>query len=217
MGDSQTDKTPHPKPVIGLLGAPGSGKSAVAQHFASLGCAVIDADRLAHAALDRPQVAEQLRQWWGDAVVDGQGKIDRKAVGDVVFQDENELRRLEALIHPIVHEQRQRQRDAAFAAPRVKAVIEDCPLLLETGLQDQCDALVFIDCPRPIRLSRLAASRGWDESELKKREGRQLPLDIKRQTADYVISNGEATAQSLEQAERVLQKVRSSLRDPGTH
>jgi dephospho-CoA kinase len=65
----------------------------------------------------------------------------------------------------------------------------DAPLLFEVGLDDLCDAIIFVDTPRDLRLQRLRASRGWDEAELARREESQLPLDAKRSRADYVVRN----------------------------
>ncbi len=199
--------TAHPKPVIGLLGGPGSGKSTVARAFEDLGCGTIDADQLAHQAIQADQVREQLRTWWGDDVLTPSGQIDRKAVGRIVFNSETELRRLEAMLHPLVNTGRTKQRESLFAQPGCVAVTEDCPLLLETGLDKECDALVFVDCPFETRLERLSASRGWDAAELKRRQERQIPLDTKRQSADYVVSNDGPEAFVLEQARRVLQQI----------
>ncbi|MCG8601017.1 MAG: dephospho-CoA kinase [Verrucomicrobiales bacterium] len=199
--------TAHPKPVIGLLGGPGSGKSTVARAFESLGCEIIDADQLAHQAIQADQIKQQLRTWWGDDVLTPSGQIDRKAVGRIVFNSEAELRRLESVLHPLVNAGRLKRREYLFAQPDCVAVIEDCPLLLETGLDRQCDALVFIDCPFDVRLERLSASRGWDASELRRREERQAPLDTKRQSADYVISNAGPDDSVLEQARGVLQQI----------
>jgi dephospho-CoA kinase len=180
---------PQDKPVIGLLGAPGSGKSTVARALAAEGCAVIDADRLSHEALEEPDVVEQLRQWWGEGVIGPDGRPDRAAIGRIVFQDAAERERLEGLLHPRVHARRRELRAACGRDPAVRAIVEDMPLLLEKGLADQVDALVFVAAPRAQRLRRLADSRGWDAAEVDRREKSQVPLDTKRARADYVIDN----------------------------
>jgi dephospho-CoA kinase len=205
--------TPNPssassaKPVIGLLGGPGSGKSLCARQFAKLGCAVIDADAIAREALDEPEVAEQLVQWWGREILDAQGGVDRAAVGRIVFQDAGELDRLERLIHPSVHRRREQLHRKYQADPAVVAIVEDCPLLLEKELESVCDVLVFIDAPRETRLERLKRDRGWSEEEMTRRENRQTPLDIKRKRADYVLSNSAGEADCYQQARRVLSQI----------
>lgn len=197
------------KPVIGLMGGPGSGKSTAAQAFADLGCAVIDADQLAHEALQDPEVMRQVKAKWGDVMFDGSGAIDRSALGGVVFADPAALKDLERIVHPRVHEGRQIQREQYQADASVQAIVEDCPLLLESGIDQECDALVFVDTPDKLRLKRVRESRGWDAVELKKRDDRQRPLDIKRQAADYVISNDQDLAHVREQVRNVLRKITS--------
>jgi len=195
------------KPIIGLVGAPGAGKSLVAKQLAELGCAVIDADALAREALQSDAVREQLLAWWGDAVLDSEGRVDRQAVGRIVFNDKAALGRLESLTHPAVRERRRRLREQLQAAPSVVAIVEDSPLLLEKGPADECDVLVFVDAPRDVRLARLRASRGWDEAELAGREKNQWPLDKKREKADYVVSNHAGSGETLAQTRRVLSQI----------
>lgn len=195
------------KPVIGLMGGPGSGKSTVAGIFEELGCAIIDADRLAHDSLRQESVRQQVRQKWGDSVFASDGTIDRPALGHVVFADPAALRELEGIIHPRVHEGRACERQQHQADPDIVAIVEDCPLLLESKLDQNCDALVFVDTPDEIRLQRVLASRGWDAAELKKRDEQQFPLDTKRQAADYVISNGFDLDHLRTQVRHVLQSI----------
>lgn len=195
------------KPVIGLMGGPGSGKSTVASLFVELGCAVIDADRLSHAALQTDAVKQQIKSRWGDTTIDDAGNIDRGALGQIVFADPAALRQLEDIIHPLVHQGRELEREQHQADASVIAIVEDCPLLLESDIDKQCDALVFVDVPDAIRLERVQASRDWDAAELKKRDQQQLPLDTKRQAADYVISNDQDLAHVREQVRHVLQTI----------
>lgn len=197
------------KPVIGLLGAPGSGKSHVARLWAQMGAAVIDADALAKAVLDEPEVRGRLVAWWGPGVLTEDGRIDRAAVGRRVFDDPAELARLESVIHPKVNARRGQLREMYRADAEVTAIVEDCPLLLERELAGDCDVLVYVDAPRGVRLERVAQTRGWDAAELHRREKNQLPLDIKRARADYVFDSDADPSAVQTQARRLLDRVSS--------
>lgn len=198
--------TPSRKPVIGILGAPGSGKSLVARQLAELGCGVIDADKLAREALDAPEVRAQIGEWW-PGVIDRDGRVDRKALAGIVFHDAGSLRRLEDAVHPRVHERRMELRRGFKADPLIHAIVEDVPLLLEKNLDRLCDVLVFVDAPHEVRLERVRRGRGWSDEDLTARENNQAPLDTKRSVSDYVIQNGDGEAATFEQVRRVLSKI----------
>ena len=202
--------SPPRKPIIGLAGGIGSGKTLVAKQFESLGCGVIDADALAREAFDQPQVQQALRQWWGDGVFDERGRVDRAAIARRVFDDPQLLRRLENLIHPRVHAARHEMRRRLMTDPAVRAIIEDCPLLFEKGIDRECDVTVFVEADRATRLARLAASRGWSEADLDRREAVQWPLDTKAERADYKVSNGSQPQGVLEQVQGILEQVLGS-------
>lgn len=197
----------NPKLVIGLLGAPGSGKSTVARQFAQLGCGVIDADVLAKEALDEPAVRDRLVEWWGSRVLTPEGRVDRKAVAAIVFDRPEELARLESVVHPRVHEKRQALRQKYNADDAIVAIVEDVPLLLEKNLDRLCDVLVYVDAPREVRLRRVRESRGWTEGDLAAREKNQLPLDFKRKSAEHVVDNGADELQTFAQVRRVLSRL----------
>ena len=194
------------KPVLGLLGTPGSGKSTVARLLAQRDGGIIDADALAKAALDQPDVHTELRQWWGDDIINDAGRADRARIAQIVFADDEQRARLEALIHPRVHEARNQERARFNADPNTRFIVEDCPLLLETGLQAECDALVLVDAPLDARLARVT-SRGWDAQELHRRESRQFPLDQKRAAADHVLDNAGDLAHLTGQLDRLLEAL----------
>jgi len=194
-------------PTIGLMGGPGSGKSLVAGQLTALGCVVIDADSIAKQVLESADVKEIITRWWGDGVLKEDGQVDRREVAGIVFEAPDELKRLEALIHPRVHARRAEIKAQALQTPDIVAIIEDCPLLIETGIDQQCDVLVFVDASFQTRLGRVQQTRGWDREELDRRDKSQAPLDIKRQRADYVISNDTDEAQCLAQVRRVLSQI----------
>lgn len=195
------------KPVIGVIGGVGSGKSTVARAFASQGCGLVDADTLSHDAMRQPAVREELVRWWGDGIVGGDGQIDRKAVGRIVFASPSDLSRLEAVLHPIIAAGRGELHRRFEADERIVAIVEDSPLLLEKGLDGACDVIVFVRASVAARLARVGSTRRWSPEELQSREAKQLPLDIKARRADYVVDNDLSVSAVDEQVRRVLSQT----------
>ncbi len=177
------------KPIIGIVGGIGSGKSHVARIFGELGCLVIDSDRQVTHAYQRDDVKQTLVNWWGPAVLDEFGNVDRSAIARRVFADPAERQRLEALLHPLVAQMRDEQMRAAAGDPGVLAYVWDTPLLVETGLHRQCDLVVFVDAPDEGRKRRVMETRGWTEADWARREKLQSPLDKKREIANDIVRN----------------------------
>lgn len=194
--------------IIGLAGGVGSGKSTVARAFERLGCVVSDSDRDTDAVLARQPTRDQLRAWWGPDVISPDGSVNRSAVARIVFNDPEQRRRLEGLIHPQVRAARD-DRIAEAARSGAPAVIIDAPLLFEAGLDADCDAVVYVDAPREVRLDRVQRTRGWDAAELDRREKAQLPLERKRSGSDYVVINTGGADQIDQQVESVLRAIRT--------
>jgi dephospho-CoA kinase len=197
----------HGKPIIGIAGGIGSGKSYVAGLFGELGCAVIDSDAAVREIYEQPAVRETLRAWWGDEVLFPDGRVNRKAVAKRVFADPAERSRLERFTHPLVNFARL-EKMAGFLSQlsEIKAFIWDTPLLFESGLNAQCDAVVFVDTPLEIRQSRVA-KRGWRPEELSLREKLQWPLDKKRLLCNDVIVNSGNGADIRGQVGQVLSRI----------
>ncbi len=197
-------------PVIGLAGGIGSGKSTVARALASLGCLVTDSDAQTRAALARDDVKQRLKEWWGADVFGDDGQIDRSAVARIVFADDEQRRRLEALLHPFARTARDEiiERAERESAP---AVVIDAPLLFEAGLDDECDRVIFVDTPRAARLERVQKTRGWDESELARREKAQLPLEEKRRRSDDILVNAGPEEDLLSRVEALLGEIRKAF------
>ncbi len=184
-------------PVIGVAGGIGSGKSAFARALGRLGAEVFDADASAKQMLDLPEVREALVAWWGAGVVGPDGLVARDKVASIVFRDDRELRRLEALIHPMVRAEAERVIDRARHSG-VRAVVLDVPLLFESGMDGMCDLVVFVDADEEVRRARVSRSRNWDAAELARREGVQWPLDQKRRLAGLVVVNNGKSESDLD-------------------
>lgn len=195
------------KPIIGIAGGIGSGKSFIANLFGELGCLVINSDDLVRQAYKDTVVKSEIKRWWGKLVFDPNGEIDRSAVARKVFQYPSEKQKLEALLHPIVDKTRERMMRMAAENPEVKAFVWDTPLLFETHLNERCDTVVFVETPMETRLQRVAETRGWDEAELGRRENLQMALDKKKEIADYVVVNTADAEFARGQVREVLSQV----------
>jgi dephospho-CoA kinase len=181
------------KPIIGIAGGIGSGKSFVARLFGEFGCCVIHADEQVKSAYNDPAITAILRSWWGKAVFHPDGNIDRAAVARIIFNDPQQRQRLEELLHPYVTAARNRVMAEAADDPAVKAFVWDTPLLFEVGSAGDCDAIVFVDAPEELRFKRVHETRGWDAAEIIRREKLQWPLDKKQRLAhDIVVNTADA-------------------------
>ncbi len=175
--------------LVGLTGNIASGKTSVAQLFRERGATLIDADELARRAVEpgTPAHAAILRRW-GKGMLAPDGSLDRAALRQVVFAETDELEALNGIVHPEVA----RLRDALLDEARTRGdriVIADIPLLFERRLVENFDRIVLVDAPRPVRLERLERDRGLDETEAMNMIASQMPAELKRARADFVIDN----------------------------
>jgi dephospho-CoA kinase len=184
---SSTESSAVSKPVIGLVGGIGSGKSAAAAVMARRGGRVVAGDPAGHEALRQPAIRDRIARRW-PAAVGLDGEIDRKTLGRIVFADPSHLRELEGIVFPWIKEQLRVQIDRARNDRSVRFVILDAAVMLEAGWNGVVDRLVFVDAPRDVRAARVAG-RGWTADDLDRRERSQLGLAEKRARADAVLDN----------------------------
>ncbi len=177
------------KPIVGILGGICSGKSVVAAELAKLGCAVIDADKIAHELLDENSVRKKVAAFLGHTILDKSGRIDRKRLADIVFADAQKLSTLNGIVHPLVLERAERLIHGYEGQSRVKAIVLDMPLLVEVGWAKRCDRLIFVECNEKLRLERAKKMGFSDENQLRIRENFQISLDKKVSLADNIIYN----------------------------
>jgi dephospho-CoA kinase len=191
------------KPIVGILGGIGSGKSTVANQFANLGCAVIEADKIAHDVIEEQGIIDTISAVFGSDVLSSDGIIDRSKLAARVFEDAEQLEKLQTIVHPPVVEICQRLLTQYLSTPSVPAVILDVPLLLESGFDKRCNVLIFVESPPQQRFARAAARKGLTEDQIKKRENFQISLDKKRQIAHYIIKNNSGLSDLTEQVVQI--------------
>lgn len=210
---------PPTKPIVGLAGGIGAGKSEVSQILASMGAAIISSDHLNRQELENNEVKEILVQWWGPRILASDGSINRAAVSEIVFADETQKSRLEALTHPRIAQRRQRLMEQYAEDPSAPLIVIDSPLLFETHLDRLCDQIIFVEADRAIRLERVRANRGWSAEELDRREKMQQPLEFKRARADHICTNNSDVGALRHQVKAIFSRIVSgtgfSVQDAG--
>lgn len=174
---------------IGLTGGLGTGKSTVARMFAECGWPVIDADAVVHQLLGAgtPTTTEVVATFGAEAQA-ADGSIDRARLGAIVFADAAKRMQLEAIVHPVVRAEMERQA-AALAKKKAKVCLLDIPLLFESGYDWQLDAIIVVACDPITQLARCRAKFGWTDEEARRRIATQLPLTEKIKHATCVIEN----------------------------
>ena len=174
--------------VLGLTGSIGMGKSATAAMFAKLGVPVHDADAVVHALYGPGGAAAEAIGREFPGTLDAEGGVDRAALREAVLGDAARLKRLEALVHPLV-----RRESEAFLARHRQAplVVLDIPLLYETGGEGRCDAVAVVSAPAEIQRERVLARSGMTEHAFAAILAKQMPDAEKRARADYVIDTGK--------------------------
>jgi len=184
--------------LVGLTGNIGSGKSTVAQLLSERGATIIDADVLARRAVELGTAAyASIVERWGTSILAADGLIDRAALRRIVFSEPQELEQLNAIVHPEV----ERMRAALVELARQRGdrlVVCDIPLLFERRMTDDFDRIVLVDAPRPVRLERLVRERGLRETEAMDMIVAQMPAELKRARANFVIDN-DGTLTHLDQ------------------
>ena len=193
--------------LVALTGGIGAGKSLVAGYFADLGARVVDADQLSRVAIERGSKGfDAVVAEFGDGILRN-GDIDRRALGEKVFNNANARAKLEAIIHPIVRTQFD---DLVSSLREHEIMIYEIPLLVETRAQDRFNVVITVESDSTLRESRLR-ERGLLQSEIASRMSAQASSAERIAVADYVIENNASTDQLLRQVEHLWEIVLPSL------
>ena len=189
---------------LGLSGGIGSGKSTVAKILSNLGAVVIDADFIAREVLEPNQAGFQRAiEVFGDSILDSDLRIDRKRLAELVFQNSDELAKLEAIVHPAVIA---RVAQIRSSLPESTVVVYDTPLLFEKNLQGQFDKVLIVVTDSEHRKARLI-ERGLELTDIEARIANQATDAQRRTVADFVIENNGSPEQLQDQVTKVWQQI----------
>ncbi|MET1155428.1 dephospho-CoA kinase, partial [Arthrobacter sp.] len=180
---------------IGLTGGIAAGKSLAARRLEELGATLIDADAIAREVVE-PGTEGLLAvvETFGPGVLDAEGRLDRPALGALVFDDPAQRERLNAIVHPLV---RARAAERAATAGEGGILVQDIPLLVETGQSPSFHLVLVIDTPEAERLRRMVEDRGMTETDARSRMAAQASAAERRAAADVVLENTGTREQLL--------------------
>lgn len=188
--------------VLGLTGSIAMGKSTTARLFREEGVPVYDADAAVHRLYEGEAAGLIEREFPGSTK---NGRVDRTALGRQVIGNTPALRRLEAIVHPLVRDAERRfLKEAEFS--RAPVVVLDIPLLFETGAQDRVDAVVVVSAPHEMQRSRVL-ERGLSLEQFEALLVRQMPDADKRQRADFIVDSGQGIEHARAQVRQILAAV----------
>lgn len=197
--------------IIGLTGGIGSGKSTVAQLLVQEGWVLVDADRIARDIVEpgQPALAE-LADAFGEDILQADGSLDRGLLASRAFASREKTDLLNSITHPRIQEETQARFEAARQGG-ADFVVYDMPLLVDKGLHNDMDATIVVDVDVEERVRRLVEYRGLEESDARRRIAAQIPDDVRRAAADFVIDNNGPRDKLDAQVAEVAGKLRARL------
>ena len=193
------------KPVIGLIGGIGAGKSTAARCFERRGGVVIDADVIGHTALEQADIVGKIVGRWGDRVRKSDGSLERRAIAQIVFANPADRNALEEMVFPYIGERCKQEIATAQRNPTVPFVVLDAAVMLEAGWNEIADWIVYLDAPRELRLARVATRSGWTDRDLSAREIAQWTPEMKKAKADAVLTNAAGAEELQLQVDQLLE------------
>jgi len=195
---------------VGLTGGIASGKSTVGRMLGELGCRVIDSDRITRQLFEAGSpVNAAVAEAFGPRVVASDGTIDRKILGELVFENTELRQKLNSIVHPAIN-QRQSEFLAQAAAEDSHAIgIVEAALIVEVGTYRNYDKVIVVTCSPKIQRERLRERSGLTPQQIETRIASQMPLEEKIKVADFVIDNSGDIGKTRQQVEEVYRQLRA--------
>ena len=196
-------------PHYGLTGGIGSGKSTVAAMFSDKGALIIDADAISRELMEPgEETFQRVVAAFGEEILLDNGQLNRTHLASLIFANPDEREKLNAIVHPAVRERAQLLREEAVAQQGENAtIIEDIPLLTETGQADRFDGVIVVCANEKVRLERLTTQRGILKVDALARIKAQASDEERAQIARWIIDNSGSREDTQHQVERVWQEI----------
>ncbi|GGD16682.1 dephospho-CoA kinase [Pontibacillus chungwhensis BH030062] len=192
--------------VIGLTGSIATGKSTVSLMFDDYGIPVVDADKLSREVVKPGRDAyNQIVSVFGEGILREDHTLDRKALGEIVFNNDEKRKQLNEIVHPAVRSEMVRERDQ-YLMQGDKAVVLDIPLLFESQLTDYVDKTLVVAVDEEVQLKRLMERDGSTKEEALSRIRSQISITEKSRMADEVIDNNGSKKETYDQLDAILRK-----------
>ena len=192
---------------LGLTGGIASGKSTADDFFKKKNIPIFDSDLIAHKIMEVGQAGYQaVVDYFGSKILTDNQTINRRKLGEIVFNDQAKLKKLNSLTHPLVHQEIKRQMEQ-YRLNQEKLVVIDVPLLFESGFESLCDGVLVISISPELQLKRLMKRNNFTEKEALSRINNQMPLSEKEKRATYVVANTGTINDLEKKLSDLLQKI----------
>lgn len=189
---------------IGMTGGIGSGKNQVADIFNQLGFYTIDSDISSRKVMEKGEAAyEKIVSFFGSDILDKNGSILRKKLGDIVFNDKAKLKTLENIVHPAIYEYEKKERSKIYGRDDKAVVITHAALIIESGSIDKYDALIVISCPDELQVERVMQRDNFSEEKARNIVAHQMPNEERLKYADFIIDNSSTLDDLYNEVKRV--------------
>ena len=195
---------------VGLTGSIGTGKSTVEKLMQELGAYTIDADKIVHDLLEKPEIINQIKKEFGNEVIQD-SKINRKKLAHIVFHNKEKRKKLENILHPLVFKEIQKFFQQVEKKDPCAIAVADVPLMIETGSYKNYDIVIVVYSPKSTQIERLL-KKGMSKEEALARINAQMDIEEKKKYADIVIEN----TGSFEDLRKKVENVYKILKEKAT-
>lgn len=197
--------------TVAVTGILGSGKTTVSKIFKKMGVTVISCDEIVRKLLEKKEIIEKVRRIFGDTVIKN-GKINKKKVREIIFENQEYRKKLENLIHPLVFK---KIKETLDRRKKQGIIVLEIPLLFETKSEKLFDKIIVVKAPEEEIKKRL--SKKYSEEEIEKIWESQLPLNYKEKKADYVIDNSGSFSMTEKQVKEIMNSLTTTICKGGKH